>query len=304
MNSFNSNVLLGNGIVLLVIAITSSLTNGTLLVTIYRNPLRCFRTKGGVLVTMLAVTDLMTGTITALNVGVFSILNSQGIPSITIRGILQEKLISQFTVRSGIIGITAFSFDRLLGVMAPFFYRNHVTPKLIKRVMFVLFPLVFLSSLTELFADPVLFNEVTLYGLFLTPFITITFNYATTYILLKKKMLRMNRHIQPDNIQRNDELLRLTREKKLFVTALLVLFGFVVSFCPWVVVLGVTSYCPACTKESWYFALYRSSIPFLYLNSAFNPLIYAWRIKKYRKSILKAMFRQHETTEEQEQETH
>ncbi|XP_031556750.1 adenosine receptor A1-like [Actinia tenebrosa] len=290
MDSFHCEVLLWNGMVLLVIALVTSLTNGVLLITVFRDPLRCFRNGGSALIACLAVTDFLTGTVTASNAGIFSILNSQGIPSLRIRGVLQEKLVSQFTVRSGILVVTAFTFERFLAVAMPHFYRNYVIIKNVNICALVCCTVGFLASIIELALDKVIFEYISYYGFFISPLILITICYLATYIALRKR-LRSSKStsVMPaaSQQQRMREVQQLKRERLLFHTAFFVILGFVFSYSPWFSVVAITTYCPSCTKTRWYFALYRSTIPFLYVNSALNPLLYAWRIPRYRKSVAK-----------------
>jgi hypothetical protein len=291
MDSLDSQVLLWNGVVLLVIALVTTLTNGALLITVHRDPLRCFRNAGAAFIVCLAVTDFMSGAVTASNVGVFSILNSQGIPSLKIRGVLQEKIVSQFTVRSGILVVAAFSFERFTAVAFPIFHRNNITYKTVKNCALVCCPFVLMTSLMEVVVDRTVFDNISYYGFFIIPLLLISMSYLATYIAFRRKLRGVinNTNVMPiaSQEERYREVRQLKREKLLSQTAFYVIIGFMFSFSPWFSMVAITTYCKPCTKSSWYFAMYRSSIPFLYVNSALNPLLYAWRIPKYRQSVVK-----------------
>ena len=78
---------------------------------------------------------------------------------------------------------------------------------------------------------------------------------------------------------------------ELMKTAMLINFVFVLSLVPFWSLTIIGRYCKSCKQEKWYIASYRFSIPILYSNSAFNPILYAWRMQPYRRSKVSFVFR-------------
>lgn len=255
-----------------------------LLYTLYRNPLRCFRNTAATFVACLSVADFLTGAITAMDVGVFSLLNANGIPSLKVMGVLQDKLVSQFTVRSGILVVVVFSIERFLAVATPYFYRNQATPKKALVTGIFCFIIGLLASLSELVLDKKTFGTMSYYGFFVAPLSIILLAYLSIYIAIKHK-LRKTMSMQLNNAQQRQRL-QIKRECQLGLTAFYIVLGFLFSYCFWFTVVLIGNICPSCKIKSWYSACYRISIPFLYVNSALNPLLYAWRMPKYRRSFL------------------
>lgn len=290
MDDLQRSVLLATGISLLAIAVLSLLTNGVLLYTLYRNPLRCFRNTTATFIACLAVSDFLTGSVTALDVGVSCLLNYQGIQSFKINGILHEKLLSQFTVRSGILVVVVFSFERFVAVAFPFFYRNFLPPRKVLLCCLICGVVGLVASLLELVLHDQTFDNMSYYGFFLTPLCVIVVLYLLVFFAIKTKLMRTTRRITAwhSHGQMLSEKIRLQREIKVGTTAFLVVLGFIFSYAFWFTVVLIKTHCKSCVTQSWYYACYRASIPFLYVNSSINPLLYAWRIPKYRRSVIAA----------------
>ena len=119
--------------------------------------------------------------------------------------------------------------------------------------------------------------------------------YSATYWLMKGKTRRLHRTAsKPENSEergltrgRKEKMPKLSAklQTQLMKTATLIIFVFVLSLLPFWSFTVIGRYCKTCTKERWYIACYRFSIPILYSNSAFNPLLYAWRMRTYRRSF-------------------
>ncbi|KAK3736093.1 hypothetical protein QZH41_003539 [Actinostola sp. cb2023] len=287
MDDLKETVLLWTGVSLLFIAVLTLITNGVLLFTMYHNPLRCFRDTTATYVACLAVTDFLTGSVTAMDVGVSSLLNYMGIHSFKIKGVLHEKLLSQFTVRSGILVVVAFSFERFLAVAFPFFYRSFLSPKKALTCCIICCIVGLIASLLELILDKETFANMSYYGFFVAPLCLIVILYLLVFIAVKTKLLRApKRKIFVQKGHMISEKVRLQREVRIGMTAFYIVLGFIFSYSFWFTVVLIGANCHSCVTKSWYYACYRSSIPFLYVNSSLNPLLYAWRISKYRRSIL------------------
>ena len=120
---FKSRISIIDGAILLLFAVLISISNGVFLFMIYKDPLKTFRNATAVLVISLGFADLLTGCVTAVDVGISHILEGLAIQKV----LLQAKIISQITVRAGVFIITMFAVERFIAVVFPYFYRFSVT---------------------------------------------------------------------------------------------------------------------------------------------------------------------------------
>ena len=289
---FQSRIFIINGGILLLFALLISIPNGLLLFVMYKDPLKTFRNSTAIFVLALGITDLLTGCVTAVDVGICHILEGFGIQYI----LLQAKLTSQCTVRASLLIITTFAVERFIAVAFPNVYRFSVTIRKTIIACILCWVLAIFTSCLELLIHRDLYDVIFLYLVFILPLITVCVTYFTTYWLMKNKTMRM-RPLGKTTLQapecgsmrrkKGTEISELSLKLRahLMKTALLIIFVFVVSLLPFWSFTMIGRYCKSCTKERWFVACYRFSIPVMYINSALNPFLYAWRIRSYRRSF-------------------
>ena len=78
----------------------------------------------------------------------------------------------------------------------------------------------------------------------------------------------------------------LDRERKMVVTILIVLALFYVTFLPEFIALHLLHLYEPSARSLAFKKLEIVLSRFLFLNSAMNPFVYAWRLPKYRKAVL------------------
>lgn len=286
---FNFSIFIANGTILLLFALLISISNGLLLFTIYKDPLKTFRNATSVLVVALGITDLLTGCVTAVDVGISHILEGLAIRKV----MLQAKIISQVTVRASVFIMTMFAVERFIAVAFPYVYRFSVT---IKKTVFgcvLCWLLAILTSCLELVVARDLYDVIFLYFTFVVPLMTVCITYCASYWLMQSKTKGLYRSASKQVAQRGsmgeqkDKTTRLSAklQAQLMKTATLIIMIFVLSLLPFWSFTIIGRYCKGCKHEKWYIACYRFSIPILYSNSALNPLLYAWRMRPFRRSF-------------------
>ncbi|XP_032221735.2 melanocyte-stimulating hormone receptor [Nematostella vectensis] len=287
---FKNTVFLAAAVILFIVGFLAVLTNGCLLLTIAKDPLRCFRNKTAVLVGCLSVTDFITGAVTSVYVGVFHVRLILGSPPFMVKGVILTKLVSQFTVWSSMYIITVFSCERLIAIALPFFYRSNVSTVKMFSVCALIWVGCFFGNFLEVSGlREATYNTIELYVFFVAPLVVVFFAYCGIYYKLvrqRKITQSLTNSTEEQRIQQRHN----RRERQLTITSFCILVGFVLSYCPWYAFYWVGTTCPSCLATRWYLACYHLSIPFLYMNSVFNPLLYMWRIPVYCRSI-KAVFR-------------
>ena len=241
---------------------------------IYRDPLKTFRNAIAVLVISLCFADLLTGCVTAVDVGISHILEGLAIQKV----LLQVKIISQIT---GVFIITMFAVERFIAVVFPYFYRFSVTVRKVTLGCVSCWLLAIISSCLELVVDRDVYDVTFLYITFVVPLLTVCVTYCTTYWVLKDKTKRLHRLHSANKTTKKEGRVSKKSEKlqiELMKTAMLIIFVFVLSLVPFWSLTIIGRYCKSCKQEKWYIASYRFSIPVLYSKSAFNPILYAWRM--------------------------
>ena len=286
---FSSHIFIINGAILLLFAVLISISNGLLLFMMYKDPLRTFRNATAVLVAALGITDLLTGCVTAVDVGISHILEGLSLQKV----MLQAKIISQITVRASVFIMTMFAVERFIAVAFPYVYRFSVTIRKTAFGCILCWALAVISSCLELVVDRDLYDVIFLYITFVIPLITVCVTYCTAYWVMKGKTKRLHRlgsakKTPESGSMRQQEKMSKQSAKlqtQLMKTATLIIFVFALSLLPFWTFTIIGRYCKNCSQERWYIACYRFSIPILYSNSAFNPLLYAWRMRPYRRSF-------------------
>ena len=276
---FTSRIFVINGTVLLLFAVLISISNGLLLFALYRDPLKTFRNATAVLVAALGITDFLTGFVTAVDVGICHIIEA----TTNRKVMLQAKIISQVTVRASVFIMTMFAVERFIAVAFPYVYRFSIT---IKKTLFgcvLCWVFAIVTSCLELLVERNLYDMIFLYLTFVVPLLTVCFTYCASCWLMKQKAKRLKTHdARKKKIPRQSTKV----QTQLTKTATLIILVFILSLLPFWSLTVVARYCKGCAKESWFIACYRFSIPILYSNSALNPLLYAWRMRSYRRSFI------------------
>ena len=287
---FKSHIFIITGAILLLFAVLITISNGLLLFVIYKDPLRTFRNATAVLVFSLGVADFLTGCVTAVDVGISHILEGFAIQKV----LLQAKIISQITVRGGVYILTMFAVERFIAVAFPYTYRVSITVRKTAIGCAFCWVLAIMTSCLELAVDRDLYDVIFFYITFILPLVTICFTYCATCCLMKMKAERVYQHRggsenkhQERGPTRKEKISKQSAEmqKQLMKTACLIIIVFALSLVPFWSFTAVRRFCKGCTEQKWFIAGYRFSIPIIYSNSALNPLLYAWRMRPYRRSF-------------------
>ena len=77
----------------------------------------------------------------------------------------------------------------------------------------------------------------------------------------------------------------LKRERRMVIAIIIVLALFYITYIPQYVTLHLLYFCKPCQQSITFHKIDVALSRFLYINSAINPFIYAWRIPKYRRAL-------------------
>ena len=177
------------------------------------------------------------------------------------------------------LGVVALSVDRFLAIHLHLRYQELVTHKRVVAMVFFIWVLSALLSLTILWAPPdiaSLFLCIVIgVGLFLT-----TMVYIRIYLAARR---HKNQVLQVQQVAQTCEISNFANLIKCAVGIFYVYLVFLVCYLPYVIGLvaieivgsGIT------VKKLHYF-----SLTFVFLNSSLNPVIYCWKMRHIRHAVI------------------
>ena len=256
--------------------------NSTLLLTIFRDPRRLLQTPPSLLITNLCVSDLMMGLVAGNLVAVKDVYRYQHLPvPNNLDQVVRLVLGLTLFVSSGTI--IALSYDRYIVVMYPFKYKSTVTKTRVKIFIAVMW----IVSLNICFVPVIKIPEKILAIVFAhthasLPIVIVTVMYIKVFRALGERKREL-REAGITSKMRSKKVL--DRERQMVVTILIVLALFYVTFLPEFIALHLLHFSQTCARSLVFKKLEIIFSRFLFLNSAMNPFVYAWRLPKYRKAV-------------------
>ena len=283
-----------SAVLALLLILPISTVNGFLLLVLYRDPLRCMRKPVHVFIASLAISDFMTGILSDTSIAVRELACYGG--DIRHPGAIGDftGITYFFTVGSATLLISALSIERFLAVVFPFFHRVRVTSKKAMICSAVIFTHAFVFAMLQLADLPDdVYHTMDLNLHIVFPLVTVTVAYTAIYLALRwRRKFGISREHRNSRGRRlsfhlnaNVRNRQLATEIRLVWMAFSILVCMVVAFLPYYVVLTVELQCEKCKHQQWFIILRRLSVPFLFINSAVNAALYAWRIPHYRRSF-------------------
>ncbi|XP_072521871.1 adenosine receptor A1-like [Salminus brasiliensis] len=206
--------------------------------------------------------------------------------------------------QSSILALLAIAIDRYLRVKIPMSYKRVVTPKRAGTAVVVCWMVAIVVGLTPMLGwnnlerlketngtlnanlvicqfETVISMEYMVYfnffGWVLPPLVLMLLIYAEIFYMIHKQL---NKKV---TASQTDPSRYYGKELKLAKSLALVLFLFAVSWLPLHILNCITLFSPKCEKK----ILIYIAILLSHGNSAVNPVVYAFRIKKFRNSFLK-----------------
>ena len=295
---FEKSLCLGSGIPFVLLSILISVPNGVILVTLYRNPLRCFRKAFVVFLASIAAMDLFVGIVVCSGGVVVRFLCAFGEGNIPRHGDI-VMVLEYIGINSSILLVTAMSVDRFVSVVYPHFYLRKVKPRklILCSTIIVVFSSIFASlQLTGISMDVYLLIDIHLHTTF--PLITTALAYFGIFLCLKKRARadQQRQSSMPSN-QTLDDMRRISiakRERKFSITCFLILIFLILSLIPYFVAILIYANCYDCRGQKWLLVLRESSVAFLFVNSFVNPFLTTFRINELKQSVKIVFLRRNE----------
>lgn len=281
-----STLLLGSNISVFFIGILSILTNGTLLLITFLDPLKKFKRSSTYFITSLSFSDFITG-ITSCMYAFHT--------KISLNPILQKALSASIwvSVQNSFITILLMAVERLLVVKEPLGVRRIIT----RRRTVLAIAVTWIASVVSGAATGI----PTPYGIYVRFAILIEFSliilvmlsiYVRMLVLLKvsDNVLKGKKFSGNSRQQMTSRSCSTRAQHNLNTVVLNIAVILVVTVVPHVVV-GLTFYtfklfCPkTCQATPAMTVSTIISFPIELLHFVLNPIVYAWRLSEYRQSL-------------------
>ena len=262
--------------------------NFLLLVTIYRDPFRCLRTPTTFLIANLGVADFLVGAFLGFGRTVemyFLYLGQQEPPYLN----TFQYFIGGLAVFAAVSSIMAMSWDRFVAVTDHLNYKSRVTVKKVKFCIAAIWlNALFLAVLPAAGVRKVNFLFAYCYSHVVLPAIVLTITYIVIFRRLSQKLRNIEQQVSSENSS-IDKRRNLYRERKLLLAILLVLIVFYTCFTPYFVKVHLWFFCEECENNASFLTYHFISNDILSLSSLLDPVIYAWRLQRFRKTFLKVL---------------
>lgn len=208
--------------------------------------------------------------------------------------------------QSSILALLAIAIDRYLRVKIPMSYKRVVTPRRAGTAVVLCWMVAIVVGLTPMlgwnnleklrqgnetpgpdllitcrFENVISMDYMVYFNFFgwvLPPLFVMLLIYAEIFYMIH---MQLNKKVTANQ---TDPTRYYGKELKLAKSLALVLFLFAVSWLPLHILNCITLFCPTCTKSEY---LLYTAILLSHGNSAVNPIIYAFRITKFRNAFVK-----------------
>lgn len=261
--------------------------NFILLATTCKDPQRTLRTPPCLLIANLSVSDFLVGLCVVSLVAfrdVYRSLHQQVPLPREVRTFASYVLCTTLFVSSATM--VALSATCFVAINNPIEYKTKITKKRIYKFV----ASIWVISLLMCFLPATNISEKTYKLVYIhthisLPAILLTVIYVKGFHALARRTreLQANGQVSIENNRR-----ALARERNMAVTVLIILAMFFLTYLPQFIMIHLVYFCDSCeiSDESIIFhEIDVVSSRFVFLNSAINPFIYAWRMPKYRRAL-------------------
>ncbi|XP_020897957.1 beta-1 adrenergic receptor [Exaiptasia diaphana] len=303
------SVFLANGIFLAIISPLTIILNTLLLFAIYKDPFKTFQTPSAFFLVGLSTTDLVLGLMLPFPMSCYFIAYD-GDSSQTNKcfKILMDYIgiLVNSSINSSFLIVLAFTVVQYLAVSWPFRYKNLVNIKRTICCIVAIWTYTIIFQLTETFGV----QKIIISQIDVTLHTTIAFIVmVTVYILLQrsfKKKIKKGLRLRAETSTQSTMCTlegspKATAHKtnpqsneieKRFIRVNLFLIG-LLFFCtlPNCIVYYIYIYNSEVGKDPKFFVARIVADNAMYVKALVDPLIFAWRLPKYRKALRKSVSR-------------
>ena len=257
-----------NDIPFFIICFIGVVLHSLLLIAFFKDPLKCFKNSGTILVINLAISDLLTCFIAPFYLCV----------KVT-RWSMVLYLLTYTVANGSIVTLGSISIDRFLLVAYPIKHRYLIRGKVIAIWVACLWFVNILYPTKQVIFGPQKHDQLGLniFGVIITTFSVAM--YIVTYFKLKKQA--RNIQVLRTSIESRAENMRVLKEKQFLRAIIIIAFIAFICIIPHTVVGTIKIYINTGATQ----ILYIVSSCLIYLNYSVNPVIYILFLPNYRKTF-------------------
>ena len=272
-----------SSVISIVMAPMIMLGNVLVLLAVWKDPLKKFRSSpSNVILVSMALADLSVGLVVCPLTAYWSwVIFDKGISPFDLSVIFA---INAFSVNVSFGHMFLLTVDRLLAVVKPLQYRVIITNKraviasCVCWIYFLAFGCSFLI-LRDYLALMAAVDTVQLLSILLSMLI------MYTVIMFRFHRYSKSRINEPIYSQNNLTFI-LKRERRLFKAITIVICAFLICYMPWFIVQMLIYLCKPCNPHLAVLMIFFGfSTCLTYANSGLNPILYSWRLPKYRETF-------------------
>ena len=259
------------------------LGNVLVLLAVWKDPLKKLRSSpSNVILVSMALADLSVGLVVCPLTAYWGwVIFDKGISPFDLSVIFA---INAFSVNVSFGHMFLLTVDRLLAVVKPLQYRVIITNKraviasCVCWIYFLAFGCSFLI-LRDYLALMAAVDTVQLLSILLSMLI------MYTVIMFRFHRYSKSRINEPIYSQNNLTFI-LKRERRLFKAITIVICAFLICYMPWFIVQMLIYLCKPCNPHLAVLMIFFGfSTCLTYANSGLNPILYSWRLPKYRETF-------------------
>lgn len=259
-------------------------SNAILLFTIYKDPRRSFRTAPSFLIANLSASELLLGIVVVLLVALRDSLRYLQLP-LSHAGLFKAiiYIVVSTTLFVSSATLITMSLTCYVAINNPMFYRTRITERRIK----LLIASIWIVALLMSFLPATSLSEKTYTLIYLHTHVSlpatvlaVTYFYAFRAFSRRTQQARLS--FKNSRIERRHSL---ARERNMAITIITVLALFFITYIPLYTTLHLLYLCETCQKSVTFHKIDVALSRFLFISSAIDPFIYAWRVPKYRRAL-------------------
>ena len=257
--------------------------NSLLLFVTFKDPRKSLRLLPPVLlITNLSASDLLLGLLNVFLVALRDVYRSRLVhmPFVGVfKAIMYTVLCTTLFVSS--YSIIALSITCYVAISKPVEYKSIITRRRLK----IYIALLWLVSIAMCGIPVTNIPERTYTLIYLHTHASLPAILLTViYVKVFQTLVRRTRELQHG---RYDSIASyaLRRERRMAITIIIVLALFYITYMPQYVTLHLLYFCKSCQQSITFHKIDVALSRFLFINSAINPFIYAWRIPNYRRAL-------------------
>ena len=272
-----------SSVISIVMAPMIMLGNVLVLLAVWKDPLKKLRSSpSNVILVSMALADLSVGLVVCPLTAYWGwVIFDKGISPFDLSVIFA---INAFSVNVSFGHMFLLTVDRLLAVVKPLQYRVIITNKraviasCVCWIYFLAFGCSFLI-LRDYLALMAAVDTVQLLSILLSMLI------MYTVIMFRFHRYSKSRINEPIYSQNNLTFI-LKRERRLFKAITIVICAFLICYMPWCIVQMLIYLCKPCNPHLAVLMIFFGfSTCLTYANSGLNPILYSWRLPKYRETF-------------------